>query len=114
MSGLMDKIFSKAKQLNKHIVLPEGEEPRIIEAAKKIARLKLARLTLIGDKDKIIKKTGELDGINIINPEVSPKTNTYAEHLSNEKVRDFYGASQSCRSLIFWCLWSRTVTPTEW
>lgn len=81
MSGLMDKIFSKAKQLNKHIVLPEGEEPRIIEAAKKIARLKLARLTLIGDKDKIIKKTGELDGINIINPEVSPKTNTYAEHL---------------------------------
>ena len=34
MSKLMDSIIKKATKLGKTIVLPEGEEPRIIEAAR--------------------------------------------------------------------------------
>ncbi|MCL2630912.1 MAG: phosphate acetyltransferase [Firmicutes bacterium] len=77
MSKLMDKIFADAKALNKHIVLPEGEEQRVIDAAKIIAKKGIARLTLIGNPEKI----GKIDGVNIVNPETSPKLKEYANTL---------------------------------
>lgn len=82
MSGLMKKIYDKANQINKHIVLPEGEEPRIIEAAKKIAKLNIAKITLLGNQEIIIEKAGELpEGIKIINPKDSEKADLYAKIL---------------------------------
>ena len=67
MSKLIDNILEKAKKQYKHIVLPEGEEPRTVEAAKKIAAEKIARITLLGDKSKIAE-CADIDGIDIIDP----------------------------------------------
>jgi phosphate acetyltransferase len=76
-------ILDKAASLYKHIVLPEGEDPRTIEAAKKIADIKMAKLTLLGDEKKIgegLKKLGaNTKEITIINPKTSPKLKEYAE-----------------------------------
>ena len=44
MSKLMDSIIKKATKLGKTIVLPEGEEPRIIEAARCITDNKIAKV----------------------------------------------------------------------
>ena len=81
MSKLMNSIYDKAKKLYKHIVLPEGEEERIINAAKAITERKIAKITLIGRKDVIMQKAGTLDGINIIDPYTSDKTAKYIDLL---------------------------------
>ncbi|MDD3947214.1 MAG: phosphate acetyltransferase [Clostridia bacterium] len=82
MSKLMNNIINTAKTLYKHIVLAEGEEQRIIDAAKMIAAEKIAKLTLLGDKDKIKAMLGgEIEGVNIVNPELSSKKEQYAELL---------------------------------
>lgn len=81
MSELMEKVYSKAKELNKHVVLAEGEEMRIITAAKKIVENKIARITLIGNKEIIESKAGSLDGIEIIDPKSYGKTEEYAKLL---------------------------------
>lgn len=81
MSKLMDSIYDKAKALYKHIVLPEGEEERIINAAKAITERKIAKITLIGRKDVIESKAGKLDGIEIIDPFTSEKTAQYIDLL---------------------------------
>ena len=44
MSKLMDNIMASAKARNKCIVLPEGEEIRIIQAAEIINKQKIARV----------------------------------------------------------------------
>ncbi|HKL73491.1 MAG TPA: phosphate acetyltransferase [Clostridia bacterium] len=77
MSKLMESVFIRAKSLNKHIVLAEGEELRIINAAKEIVKRNIARITLIGDPKIIEKKAGKLDNINIINPCTSENTAKY-------------------------------------
>ena len=83
MSKLMDEIKEKAAKLNKHIVLAEGEEERIIRAAEIIAAKKIARLTLIGNPDVIKAKCpdAKLDGVTIVDPATSPKTKEYAAML---------------------------------
>ena len=83
MSKLMDEIKQKAALLNKHIVLAEGEEERIIRAAEMISAKKIARLTLIGDEAVIKAKCpdAKLDGVTIVNPKTSPKTKEYAALL---------------------------------
>lgn len=83
MSKLMDGIIARAKTVNKHIVLAEGEEARIIDAALIIKQQGIATLTLLGDREVILSKVeeGALDGVNIVNPETSDKLEEYAHLL---------------------------------
>ncbi|MFI3228897.1 MAG: phosphate acetyltransferase [Bacillota bacterium] len=83
MSKLMDSIIAKAKANNKHIVLAEGEEPRIIAAAETIVAEKIARLTLLGNKDKILSLSSaeKLAGVNIIDPTNCAELKDYANLL---------------------------------
>ena len=82
MSKTIEAIKTKAKMLNKHIVLAEGEEQRIIDAAKMAAEEGLARLTLIGDEKTITAKAGKLPtGVDIINPKTAAETKEYQKLL---------------------------------
>jgi phosphate acetyltransferase len=77
-------IREKAKKNPKLIVLPEGEEPRMIKAAETIINEGFASLILLGREENIKSKAQEL-GINlsnkikIINPKDSEKLKRYAE-----------------------------------
>jgi phosphate acetyltransferase len=79
------QIIEKATSLYKHIVLPEGEDERTIEAAKKIADRKMAKLTIIGNEAKIssaLKNLGaKTKDIAIINPLTSSKLKDFAEQF---------------------------------
>jgi len=72
-SAFRYQLTEKAKQANKHIILPEGEEPRTIKAANICAEKHIATLTLLGD-EKEINRVAENNGIilhrdiQIINP----------------------------------------------
>lgn len=68
--SLLNTIKEKAAKAYKKIVLPEGEEERIILAAEKINEQKLAQVVLIGDEKVIAEKcpNANLNGVEIINP----------------------------------------------
>ncbi|HEY8443264.1 MAG TPA: phosphate acetyltransferase [Clostridia bacterium] len=81
MSTLLEEIRGKARLANKKIILPEGEEPRIIEAAKILVKEKIARVALIGNPQKIRQLGGDLDGIEIIEPSTDANREKYVEIL---------------------------------
>ena len=70
MSDLLEEIKQKAKQVGKHIVLPEGNDARIVRAAEIITREKIARVTLLGSEMAIKKLCPDvsLSGISVIDP----------------------------------------------
>ena len=63
--SVIDKIRAKAAADVKHVVLAEGSEPRTVQAAEKIVKLGLAKITLVGAKAEIEAKAAEL----ILSPE---------------------------------------------
>ncbi len=85
MSNLMESIYNKAKSLGKNIVLPESEDKRVVEAAALCAQQNIAKITLLGDENKIKAENPEIDltGVTVINPETNTKTNEYAQLLFN-------------------------------
>lgn len=62
-------LLDRARALGRHIVLPEGEEDRILRAADQLLRRKVVRLTLLGDPSAIHRRASEL-GLDISGAEV--------------------------------------------
>jgi len=83
MSNIMEVIKNGARALNKHIVLPEGEDSRVVEAAASIVKEGLARVTLLGNPEEIKQNNPgvDLEGVNIVDPKTSPKHADYANLL---------------------------------
>ncbi|HQC54271.1 MAG TPA: phosphate acetyltransferase [Clostridia bacterium] len=83
MSKLMEQIKAKATKMYRHIVLAEGEEPRVIRAAELINKTQMAKLTLLGNIEKIlsIAEPNSLNGVEIIDPHTSSKTEEYINLL---------------------------------
>ena len=73
MSDFLERMKKAAKSSKKTIVLPEGEDPRTIEAAKKIVAEGLANLVILGDPDKI-----DVEGVTVIDPRSAEKHDEYA------------------------------------
>lgn len=87
--GMTPKMFQynmvkRAKQHRKHIVLPEGNDERIIMAASRLLDMDVVDISIIGDKKQIESKVAELgitfdfSKVNIINPIESPLYEDYA------------------------------------
>jgi len=93
---LSQLIREKAQKNPKIIVLPEGEEPRMIKAADTIINEGFAGLILLGREESIKSKARELgiklsNEIKIIQPKDSDKMNQYAE--SYYQLRKHKGVS---------------------
>lgn len=72
-------LVQRAKTIKKHIVLPEGEDPRIIEAASSLSMLGIVDITLLGNQEQIEKKAMQL-GFDISHLQVlDPKSDTNFE-----------------------------------
>ena len=67
---ILEKIRQRASENLQHIVLPEGEDARTVSAAEMCARDKIARITLIGDEEKIREAArtanANLNGVEIV------------------------------------------------
>ncbi len=81
------QLAKRAKTKIKHIVLPEGNEDRILKAAARLINQELVELTLLGEATEIaasIKRLGlnlDLKRIDIIDPVMSEHFNDYVETL---------------------------------
>ena len=80
-------LLQKARTNKKHIVLPEGDDERIIKAAARLQLLDIVDLTLLGDRNAIQLKCDQigvqidLDKINILNPEDSIHNDAFTNTL---------------------------------
>ncbi|HDT12052.1 MAG TPA: phosphate acetyltransferase [Candidatus Marinimicrobia bacterium] len=72
MISLKDIRIRAVEETDIHLVLPEGEDPRVIQAAITIEKEKIARVTVLGDVDAVTnmaKKSGlPAKDLTILNP----------------------------------------------
>jgi phosphate acetyltransferase len=80
---LVEKLKSRARTDPQRIVLPEGEDPRIVAAAATVTREGFAKITLLGRKQIIESLAADLrvslNGIAITDPAASPRLEAYAQ-----------------------------------
>jgi phosphate acetyltransferase len=76
-------LLQRAKAHKQHIVLPEGNEERILRAAEILLARDVVKITLLGNEDEIRQKIQtlalKLDKVNIIDPMTSELRQLYAE-----------------------------------
>ena len=79
---ILDEIRRRAASDLQHIILPEGEDPRILEAAEICTREKVARITVIGNEAAIQALAAEggsnLNGVTILDHRRSPEFGRFA------------------------------------
>ena len=89
---VMQPIYQKAKRLMKRVVFAEGEEEKVIRAALNFRELGLGMPVLVGRKEKIEKSLSEIgqqlhSGIEIVNAEISNKSEEYTNYLYSRLQR---------------------------
>ncbi|MDL2314243.1 phosphate acetyltransferase [Desulfovibrio sp. OttesenSCG-928-C14] len=94
-------LLEKARQEKMRIVLPEGQDERILQAADALIRRNVADLAILGDESKIAQQAKnlglDLSRASIINPVKSPRFQDYVgeyfelrkhKGISEEQARD--------------------------
>lgn len=97
------QIVKRAKEHKKHIVLPEGDDDRILIAADALVKQNVVDITILGNKETILAAlkrlnlSMDLEKVKIINPGTSDRYQEYVEtlvelrkskNLSMEMARD--------------------------
>jgi phosphate acetyltransferase len=81
---LINKIKENARKYQQRIVLPESHDERTLKAADIALKEELAKIILIGNKEKVendAKKLGlsYISKAQIVDPDTYPKINSYAD-----------------------------------
>jgi phosphate acetyltransferase len=75
------ELIEKAKAARAHIVLPEGEDERVLRAADILLRRGVAALTILGDVDAVSTRAAalglHLEGAQLVDPLSSPERRRY-------------------------------------
>jgi len=83
MKRFINQVHALARKNPKHIVLPEGNEPRMLQAVEEILEKQIAKLTLLGKPTEIknlakkLKLKIDWKKVEIIDPEKSPLREKY-------------------------------------
>ena len=101
---LLENIRNQAKLKNKRIVFPEAHDKRVIQAAAILNEEKIASAILIGSEDKIHNRAQELkvslDGVLIINPDMSESMPNFAEAYYNKRKHKGVTISQAGKMML--------------
>ena len=83
MSKVLDNIKKRAAALGKTIVLPEGEDNRVVKAAAESVKEGIAKIVLLGNENEITINNPDVDlaGVTIVDPLKSDKFEAYADLL---------------------------------
>jgi phosphate acetyltransferase len=93
----LGRLAARAREARKHIVLPEGTEPRTVQAAARAAARGVARVTLLGPRDEVLaraRETGtDLGSVEILpvpreGPEVDLAQRAYLDHVRRRGVSE--------------------------
>jgi phosphate acetyltransferase len=77
------ELLERAREDPQHIVLPEGDDERVLRAADILLRRGVVRLTILGDPEGVRTRAGalglDLDGARLVDPLSSPLRAGFAE-----------------------------------
>jgi phosphate acetyltransferase len=100
----LDDILARARTDPRHVVLAEGEDPRIVKGALRAVREGVARITLVGDAEKVAglvqAEGGDPAALGIEDPGGSQRTEAYIREyhaLRRHKGVDEAAAGQAMR-----------------
>jgi len=81
---LIDRLFDIARQRQRKIVLPEGDDARIVAAAARLKDQALAQPVLLGSADAVGRAAAgvSLDGIEVIDPRGDARLQSYGAALA--------------------------------
>lgn len=92
------ELIERAKNNKKHIVLPEGNEERILQATEILLRRGVVDITLLGQETEIRKQIAalglNLDGVKIVDPNNSDWYEDYTQTYF--ELRKHKGISRDC------------------
>ena len=74
-------LLNRAKEKRSHIVLPEGEDDRILDAADQLLAQDVADITILGDSDDIARRA-DSKGLNLSKANI-------IDHLNSELLEEF-------------------------
>ena len=87
--NILEKLQARVRVHRQRIVLPEGEDPRVIAAAAQIVAQGFANLTLLGREKAMCETAGRaginLDGAKLADPAASPALDAYARILHERR-----------------------------
>ena len=87
--SLLQSIIAAAADSSTHIVLPEGEDPRVITAASDLSKRGIARISLIGFPDRIhtvARDNGlDLDAVDIVDPQDGDRADNLADTIAEAR-----------------------------
>jgi malate dehydrogenase (oxaloacetate-decarboxylating)(NADP+) len=90
---VMATVFEKARKTLKRIVLNDGEDPRVLQAAAALKEDGICEPILLGDKAGIERKIvehrleDELKGVRVVDPTAGPDADRYAEAYWKKRQR---------------------------
>lgn len=83
-------LLSRAAAAPRHIVLPEGDDDRVLEAAGIVLRRGVARLTILGDPQQVRARAAglgvDLAAADVIDPFAEPLRQRFAEAYATERA----------------------------
>ncbi|MCX7964024.1 MAG: phosphate acetyltransferase [Candidatus Sumerlaea chitinivorans] len=86
---LIERWTEQARMLKKHIVFPEGDEPRTLAAARQLVDQGICTVELLGDPEQIAKEAHaqgvHLEGIKITNPLRAPEFDRLSESYRQQR-----------------------------
>ena len=78
------QLIERARSHRKHIVLPEGDDDRILTAAGRVLQRGIAELTILGEESQIRFRAAEL-GVDLTSAAVlNPKTDPLCDQFSDQ------------------------------
>ena len=106
---ILQQMYERAKNNKQRIVLPEGDEPRTLEAANEVLKQGLAELILIGDTTTIQQMAKEkgyqhIEKATIFDVKTNPKVKEYANlfyELRKSKGITEEQALQTCQDPLY-------------
>ena len=91
----------RARELNGHIVLPEGDDPRVIEAASELQSKGICQVSALCPANAHTKAHDELAhrGVLVIDPAADPRRDALIDHLFSRREKKGWTRDQAAEAV---------------
>ncbi len=106
---LLEDIRARAKQVGGTVVLPEGDEPRMMHAAERIIKEGLAKVIIVGNPEQVRQlaadEGADISGAEISDPQTDPRREEFAKkfwELRKHKGLTLSQAEEFMKNPLYW------------
>ena len=95
--GFLESLEQRAKAVAGHIVLPEGDDPRVIEAAGRLRSSDVCRVTVLCPPEKWTEAHAGLErqGVAVVDPATDPRRQRLVNHLYERRRHKGWDVAQA-------------------